>query len=585
MQAQLGRHENILLKQNKTNIQLENHKLKETLKTALCTKCNGSLNPSDYNSVEEYRLRLQIHRLTEELSKMTALAQRCLGRPIMSFDLSNSAPIGQVPAAPPLPPVMPTISLAGVLDVSQNQIENSPFLELAEKAMEELTKLVSVNAPLWTQTGCEGGGGGAVEYLNLEEYIKSFPPCFETKPDKNSTRYATRASGIVAAKSSSILNSLMNEAGNRNLQMMDAELQALSPIVPVWKVKFLRFCRQIAEGVWGMVDVSIETSGIVNCRRFPSGCVLQDILNGCSRVTWVEHLDCEENDVKVIHPLGVMSCSSSFGAQRWLASLQRQCLCLAIISSPPASTQDRASGMVSHFTKRSMVSMAHRMVRSFGFGLCSTVHQWQLVQAGETRLTVRNNMDNPGEPTGVVVCATNSVWMPLSHLRVFDFLSNKDRRGEWEDVHYTMPIQELARIDKSNDDELNRVSFLHTTVLIDKNNQKVVPIVQETQSDESGSMIVYGMVNLPVMQVVMSGQDSSSVEILPNGFSIIPNIKRPATRECVKEEDDSCMMTVAFQILTKNSPGNMNISMELIEYINNLMSQRIQRIRSALHCG
>ncbi|XP_047331343.1 homeobox-leucine zipper protein HDG1-like [Impatiens glandulifera] len=524
--------------------------------------------------MEEQRLRLQIHRLNEELSKMTGLAQRCLGRPIMSFDLSNSAPIGQVPA--PLPPVMPTISLAG--DVSQNQLKNSPFLKLAEKAMEELAKLVSINSPLWTQTGCEGGG--VVETLNLEEYIKSFPPCLETKPDKNSTRYATRASGIVAARSSSILNSLMDE--------MDAELQALSPIVPVWKVKFIRFCRQIAEGVWGMVDVSTElshdvaeTSSIVNCRRLPSGCVLQEMPNNFSRVTWVEHLDYQENEV--IHPLGVMSCSSSFGAQRWLASLQRQCLCLAIISSPPASTQDQTSGMVSQSTKtkRSMVSMAHRMVRSFGFGLCSTVHQWQLVQAGETRLTIRNNnnIDNPGEPTGVVLCATNSVWMPLSHRCLFDFLSNEHRRGEWEEVLYTMPIQELARINKSNDDELNRVSFLRTTVLIDRNNHKVVPIVQETQSDESGSMLVYGMVNLPVMQVVMSGQDSSSVEILPNGFSIIPNIRR---RKC---EEDSCTMTVAFQILTKNSPGNMNISMGLIQYINNLMSQRIQRIKSALHCG
>ncbi|XP_047331457.1 homeobox-leucine zipper protein HDG1-like [Impatiens glandulifera] len=329
---------------------------------------------------------------------------------------------------------------------------------------------------------------------------------------------------------------------------MDAELQALSPIVPVWKVKFIRFCRQIAEGVWGMVDVSIEHSHDVFCKK-------------CPIVTWVEHLDYEENEV--INPLGVMSCSSSFGAQRWLSSLQRQCLCLAIISSPPTSTHDQTSVFssflrdgYSHSTKRSMVSMAHRMVRSFGFGLCSTVHQWQLVQAGETRLTIRNNnnIDNPA-------------------------INIEGENGRRYNTPCQMPIQELAPINKSNDDELNRVSFLRTTVLIDRNNQKVVPIVQQTQSDESGSMLVYGMVNLPVMQVVMSGQDSSSVEILPNGFSIMPNIRR---REC---QEDSCTMTVVFQILTKNSPGNMNISIELIEYINNLMSQRIRRIKSSLCCG
>jgi len=73
---------------------------------------------------------------------------------------------------------------------------------------------------------------------------------------------------------------------------MQAELQVLSPLVPVREVSFLRFCKQHAEGVWAVVDVSIDTiretsagaPTFHNCRRLPSGCVVQDMPNGYSKV-------------------------------------------------------------------------------------------------------------------------------------------------------------------------------------------------------------------------------------------------------------------------------------------------------------
>ena len=81
---------------------------------------------------------------------------------------------------------------------------------------------------------------------------------------------------------------------NVNWQM-HAELQVLSPLVPVREVNFLRFCKQHAEGVWAVVDVSIdsiirETSSgsFMNslcCRRLPSGCIVQDMPNGYSKVS------------------------------------------------------------------------------------------------------------------------------------------------------------------------------------------------------------------------------------------------------------------------------------------------------------
>lgn len=75
---------------------------------------------------------------------------------------------------------------------------------------------------------------------------------------------------------------------------MTAELQVLSPLVPVREVSFLRFCKQHAEGVWAVVDVSVDAvrdgpGGPVYaaCRRLPSGCVVQDMSNGYSKVTLV----------------------------------------------------------------------------------------------------------------------------------------------------------------------------------------------------------------------------------------------------------------------------------------------------------
>ena len=72
---------------------------------------------------------------------------------------------------------------------------------------------------------------------------------------------------------------------------MHAEIQVISPLVPTRQVRFLRFCKQHGDGVWAVVDVSIDAiQGVPNaqtsmhCKRLPSGCVVQDMPNGYSKV-------------------------------------------------------------------------------------------------------------------------------------------------------------------------------------------------------------------------------------------------------------------------------------------------------------
>lgn len=72
---------------------------------------------------------------------------------------------------------------------------------------------------------------------------------------------------------------------------MYAELQVLSPLVPTRETHFLRYCQHNAEeGTWAVVDFPLD--GFQNdyppsfpyYKRRPSGCIIQDMPNGYSRV-------------------------------------------------------------------------------------------------------------------------------------------------------------------------------------------------------------------------------------------------------------------------------------------------------------
>ncbi|PHT53109.1 Homeobox-leucine zipper protein ROC6 [Capsicum baccatum] len=94
---------------------------------------------------------------------------------------------------------------------------------------------------------------------------------------------------ISRTSTTDVISSGMGGTRNGALQLMYAELQVLSPLVLVRD--FLRFCKQHVEGVWDVVDVSIdtirETSGALtfqSCRSLPSGCVVQDMPDGYRKI-------------------------------------------------------------------------------------------------------------------------------------------------------------------------------------------------------------------------------------------------------------------------------------------------------------
>lgn len=220
------------------------------------------------------------------------------------------------------------------------------------------------------------------------------------------------------------------------------------------------------------------------------------------QVTWVEHAEYDESQVHQLYrPL--LSSGMGFGAQRWIATLQRQCECLAILMSSSVPSRDHTGKTKQTFStllsysfmlksllsqlililiflttlaaitaggRRSMLKLAQRMTDNFCAGVCaSTVHKWNKLNAGnvdeDVRVMTRKSVDDPGEPPGIVLSAATSVWLPVSPQRLFDFLRDERLRSEWDILSNGGPMQEMAHIAKGQDHG-NCVSLLRASVSV-----------------------------------------------------------------------------------------------------------------------
>lgn len=70
---------------------------------------------------------------------------------------------------------------------------------------------------------------------------------------------------------------------------MFEQMHVLSPLVQPREFQFLRYCQQIEEGVWVIADVSFDSfrqkTSFFHSWRHPSGCMIQEMPNGCSMVS------------------------------------------------------------------------------------------------------------------------------------------------------------------------------------------------------------------------------------------------------------------------------------------------------------
>ncbi|TYJ43001.1 hypothetical protein E1A91_A03G124600v1 [Gossypium mustelinum] len=607
MKTQHERHENTQLRTENEKLRADNMRYREALSTASCPNCGGPTAVGQM-SFDEHHLRLENSRLREEIDRISAIAAKYVGKPVVNVPLLSSPALPR-PFDFGSQPV--TEEMYGVGDLlrsisAPSEADKPMIIELAVAAMEELVRMVQMGEPLW-MTSLDG----TTCMLNEEEYIRTFPSGIGPKPtgfkceaSKETTvvimnhinlveilmdvnQWSTVFSGIIS-KASTLDVLSTGVAGNYNgaLQVMTAEFQVLSPLVPTRESYYVRYCKQHAEGTWAVVDVSLDTirpSPTVRCRRRPSGCIIQEMPNGYSKVTWVEHVEVDDGGVHNLYKQ-LVSSGHAFGARRWVSTLDRQCERLAGLMASNIPTGD-VGVITNQDGRKSMLKLAERMVISFCGGVsASTAHTWTTLSgtgADDVRVMTRKSVDDPGRPPGIVLSAATSFWLPVSPKRVFDFLRDEHSRSEWDILSNGGAVQEMAHIANGRDPG-NCVSLLRVNSA--NSSQSNMLILQESCTDPTASFVIYAPVDIVAMNVVLNGGDPDYVALLPSGFAILPD-GMTVTDVGMADSGGSSgsLLTVAFQILVDSVP-TAKLSLGSVATVNNLIACTVERIKASLSC-
>lgn len=617
MKAQHERHENTQLRSENEKLRAENIRYKEALSNATCPNCGGPAAIGEM-SYDEQHLRIENARLREEIDRISGIAAKYVGKPMLSYPhlppgASRSLDIGVGNFTPPAGMVGEIYGAAGGGDLLRSvsgptEADKPMIIELAVAAMEELVRMAQSGEPLWIPSN-----DNTNETLNEDEYLRTFPRGIGPKPLGLKSE-ASRESAVVimnhinlveilmdVGQWSSVFSSIVSRAltlevlstgvaGNYNgaLQVMTAEFQVPTPLVPTRENYFVRYCKQHADGTWAVVDVSLDNlrpTSVSRCRRRPSGCLIQELPNGYSKVTWVEHVEVDDRAVHNIYR-GLVNTGLGFGAKRWVATLDRQCERLA-----SALANNIPPGDVGVITtpegRKSMLKLAERMVVSFCAGVgASTAHTWTTLSgsgADDVRVMTRKSMDDPGRPPGIVLSAATSFWLPaVPPKRVFDFLRDENSRSEWDILSNGGLVQEMAHIANGRDPG-NSVSLLRVNSA--NSSQSNMLILQESSTDSTGSYVIYAPVDIVAMNVVLSGGDPDYVALLPSGFAILPDGPPNIHGGGVVAEvgTGGSLLTVAFQILVDSVP-TAKLSLGSVATVNSLIKCTVERIKAALAC-
>ncbi|CAN6461037.1 unnamed protein product [Victoria cruziana] len=629
MKAQQDRADNVILRAENESLKSENFRLQAAIRNITCPNC-GSPAILGEMSYDEQHLRLENARLRDELDRVCSMASRYNSRPLQIMG----------PAQPQLQPsldldmgvysrnfhesmaslstdIMSSVPIPESPVVGLLESEKPLALDLAVAAIEQLSRMCQDGEPLWMKMS-EGGR----EVLNLEEYSRAFSwPVTHRQQDVRAE--ASRESALVIMNAANLAGvfldankwmemfpsmvarartvqvitpALGNHATSGSLQLMHAEFQFPTPLVPTRECYFLRFCQQSPDGTWLVVDFpvdgfneSVQMPFAPLYRRRPSGLLIQDVPNGYSKVTWVEHIEVED---RAVHPTfrHLLLSGSAFGAHRWIANLQRQCDRVASLMS--SNTMERDIGVANSVeARRSIMHLAGRMVRLFSVSISSGGGQaWTALGSSvddSVRITTRKNT-GPGQPAGVILCAVSSTWLPFSHLQVFELLRCEKRRSQLDVFSGGNTFQEVAHIANGSHPG-NCIALLRVNAASNSGSPTAELMVQESFTDASGSMVVYAPIDVAGVNVAMSAEDTSCIPLLPSGFVVVPG--GDSSGGCTINTESlggggptingGCILTVAFQVLASAVPAS-KISMSTVTTINNHICNAVRQIHAAL---
>ncbi|GAA0175340.1 homeodomain transcription factor [Lithospermum erythrorhizon] len=502
IKAKDERRDNLQLRAENEKLRAENAQYKEALSNSTCPNCGGPAAIGEM-SFDEQQLIIERDHLQDEIDRISRISAKYIRKPALSYPHISSGSSSRSLGLGPVNNFMPqsgSLSLAGEVygaagmdilsSVSIPEADKPIIIELAVAAMEELIMLSNAGEPMWIFNGDNGN----FMTLNEDEYMKTFNRGTEPKP-LNFKSEASRASAVVIMNHLNLVKMFMDVnqwssifagivsramivdvfstgvAGNYNgaLQVLTAEFQLPSPIVPTRELYFVRYCKQLTGRSWAVVDVSLDNlrpnSISSSCSRRPSGCLIHELPNGCSKVTWTEHVEVEDRVVNNIYR-SLITSGLAFGAKRWVATLDRQCERLASAMSNSIPVGD-VCVITSAEGKKNMLKLAERMVKSFCAGVgASTAHTWTTLSGSGSdavRVMARKSVYESGKQPGIILRAATSFWLPVPSKRVFDFLHDENSRTEWDILSNGGLVQEIAHIANGRDPG-NCVSLLRVNV-------------------------------------------------------------------------------------------------------------------------
>ncbi|GFQ04741.1 homeobox-leucine zipper protein roc3 [Phtheirospermum japonicum] len=646
MKAQQDRQDNVVLRSENESLKNDNYRLQAALRNIVCPNCGGPAMLGEMG-YDEQQVRIENARLKEELDRVCCLVTQYTGRPMIqamgptsllapSLDLdissyprkfnqndhsiSNCPPHDHDHMIPNLPR---TTNSAMIME------EEKPLaMDLAMSCIDELVKMCHTGEPLWIPDKSAGN----YEVLNLEEYARMFSywTSVNLKQHLSADQFrseATRDMAVVIMNSITLVDSFLDankwvelfpsiisraktlqvvhtevNSGHAtgSLHLMSAELQVLSPLVPTRETHFLRYCQHNAEeGSWAIVDFPVDafqniysSPSFPYYRRRPSGCLIQDMPNGYSRVTWVEHAEVEDGPIHQVFNHLVNS-GMAFGAQRWLAVLQ--CQCERFASLMARNTSDL--GVIpSPQARKNLMNLAQRMIRAFCLNISTCNGQsWTALSdsADDTvRITTRK-VTELGQPNGLILTAVSTTWLPYQHHQVFDFLRDERRRAQLEVLSNGNSLHEIVHI--ANGSHPGNCISLFRINVASNSSQSVELVLQESCSDNSGSIVVYTTVDVDAVQLVMNGEDSSCVPLLPLGFVVVPmgqqtnnsNIESTVNSDnksqliASSDNNGGCLLTIGLQVLASTIP-TAKLNLSSVTAINHHLCNTVQQINVAL---
>lgn len=115
--------------------------------------------------------------------------------------------------------------------------------------------------------------------------------------------------------------------------------------------------------------------------------------------------------------------------------------------------------------------------------------------------------------------------------------------------------------------------------------QNVELMLQESCTDQSGSLVVYTTIDVESIQLAMSGEDPSCIALLPQGFMIVPMVPSNSTDanspEAGAGNTSGCLLTMGLQVLASTIP-TAKLNLSSVTAINNHLCNTLHQIEASL---